>query len=104
MSRIIAGLLLFVAIASLSNPALAADAAKGQTLAKRWCAACHVVASDQQRANGQAPPFSAIGKTPDLDPAKLALFLLVPHPKMPDMSLSRAEAADIAAYIASQGK
>ncbi len=104
MCRIIAGLFLFVAIASLSNAALAADAAKGQTLAKRWCAACHVVASDQQRANGQAPPFSAIGKTPDLDPAKLALFLLVPHPKMPDMSLSRAEAADIAAYIASQGK
>ena len=104
MCRIIAGLLIFVAMASLSNAALAADAAKGQTLAKRWCAACHVVASDQQRANGQAPPFSAIGKTPDLDPAKLALFLLVPHPKMPDMNLSRAEAADIAAYIASQGK
>lgn len=104
MCRIIAGLFLFVAIASLSNAALAADAAKGQTLAKRWCAACHVVASDQQRANGQAPPFSAIGKTPDLDPAKLALFLLVPHPKMPDMSLSRPEAADIAAYIAKSGK
>ena len=63
-----------------------------------------MVAIDQQRANGQTPPFSAIGKTPDLDPAKLALFLLVPHPKMPDMNLSRAEAADIAAYIVTQGK
>jgi hypothetical protein len=26
--------------------------------------------------------------------------LLDPHPKMPDMALSRAEAADLAAYIA----
>lgn len=87
-----------------SQSAMAADAAQGETLAKRWCAACHVVASDQQRANGQAPPFSAIGKTPGLDPARLALFLLLPHPKMPDMNLSRAEAADLAAYIAAQGK
>jgi hypothetical protein len=31
----------------------------------------------------------------------LALFLLLPHPKMPDMSLSRSEAADLAAYIVS---
>ena len=82
----------------------AADAQQGEVLAKRWCAACHVVASDQQRANGQAPPFSAIGKTPGFDAAKLALYLLLPHPKMPDMNLSRGEAADLAAYIASQGK
>ncbi len=104
MNRIFAALLSLSAAAALTNAAAAADAVKGQTLAKRWCAACHVVAIDQQRANGQAPPFSAIGKTPDLDPAKLALFLLVPHPKMPDMNLSRAEAADIAAYIVTQGK
>jgi hypothetical protein len=37
---------------------------------------------------------------PGLDAAKIAHFLLDPHPKMPDMSLSRTEAADIAAYIA----
>ena len=36
--------------------------------------------------------------------AKLALFLLAPHPRMPDMSLSRSEAADLAAYIERQGK
>jgi mono/diheme cytochrome c family protein len=27
-----------------------------------------------------------------------------PHPQMPNMSLSRNEAADLAAYIKSQGK
>ena len=104
MSRIAAGLISSIAFLALANAASAADAYNGQILAKRWCAACHVVATDQQRANGQAPPFSEIGKTPDLDPAKLALFLLLPHPKMPDMSLSRAEAGDLAAYIVTQGK
>ena len=104
MSRTFAALLSLMVIAALPNAAMAADAANGETLAKRWCAACHVVAADQQRSNGQAPPFSAIGKTPDLDAAKLALFIMLPHPKMPDMNLSRAEAADLAAYIVSQGK
>ncbi|MFA6267093.1 MAG: cytochrome c [Pseudolabrys sp.] len=100
-----AALFLSVALIALAGaPAVAADANNGGVLAKRWCAACHVVAADQQQANGQAPPFSAIGKTPDLDPSKLALFLLLPHPKMPDMALSRSEAADLAAYIQRQGK
>jgi hypothetical protein len=39
--------------------------------------------------------------TPDLDGPKLALFLLSPHPKMPDMGLSRTAAGDLAAYISS---
>jgi mono/diheme cytochrome c family protein len=34
----------------------------------------------------------------------LAFFLLDPHPKMPSFPLSRAEAADLAAYIASLRK
>lgn len=104
MIRIFAILLSLAAVAGLPQAASAADAEQGGVLAKRWCAACHVVSADQTRAGGQAPPFSAIGKTRDLDTAKLALFLLLPHPKMPDMSLSRAEAADLAAYIKSQGK
>jgi hypothetical protein len=32
----------------------------------------------------------------------LAFFLLTPHPRMPDMNLSRSEAADLAAYIMMQ--
>jgi hypothetical protein len=37
---------------------------------------------------------------PGFDAGRVALFLLDPHPKMPDMGLSRTEAADLAAYIA----
>jgi mono/diheme cytochrome c family protein len=83
----------------LANDARA-DAENGERLARRWCASCHVVAPDQQRANADAPPFATIGKQPDFNTGKLALFLLEPHPKMPSMGLSRREAADLADYIA----
>jgi mono/diheme cytochrome c family protein len=102
MYRIAIGVFSLIFIATLAEHASAADARKGETLAKRWCAACHVVAVDQKRANTQAPPFSAIAKKPDFDETKVAYFLLAPHPKMPDMNLSRGEAADLAAFIASQ--
>lgn len=85
-----------------SGAASAADAGKGEVLAKRWCSTCHVVAGNQTQGGTQAPAFSTIAKTRGLDAAGIALFLLAPHPKMPDMSLSRAEAADLAAYIHSQ--
>jgi mono/diheme cytochrome c family protein len=80
--------------------ALAADAENGMQIARRWCASCHVVALNQRTAS-EAPPFAAIAKRPDFDASKVAFFLLNPHPKMPDMSLTRNEAADLAAYIAS---
>jgi len=104
MNRLVPALLFLAAITALPHAAAAADVANGEKLAKRWCAACHVVAPDQLHGNTQVAPFSAIAKTPGLDAAKIALYLLLPHPKMPDMNLSRSEAADLAAYIASQGR
>ena len=84
-----------------SAPAFAADPGRGERLAHRWCEACHVVS--QTRAGSgtdQAPPFATIAKRPNFDAALVALFLLSPHPKMPDMNLTRAEVADLASYIA----
>lgn len=81
--------------------AQAADIEHGETLAWRWCASCHVVAPDQQQATAEAPPFAGIARRPDFDVNRLAFFLLDPHPKMPNMSLTRSEAADLASYIAS---
>jgi hypothetical protein len=62
------------------------------------------VASNQRQVTGEAPPFEAIARRSDFDQNRLAYFLLDPHPKMPDMGLSRTDAADLAAYIASLGK
>ena len=93
-----------LAVATAAPQAFAADAYNGEQLARRWCEPCHVVASDQREVTGEAPPFASIARRPDFDPARIAVFLLDPHPKMPDMSLTRIEAGDIAAYIASLAK
>ena len=90
-----------LAVVVAATPACGADPGNGQRLAQRWCEPCHVVTPTQRRAaTDQAPPFATIAKTPDFDAGKIALFLLDPHPKMPNMGLSRSEAADLAAYIA----
>jgi cytochrome c2 len=81
-----------------------ADVQHGATIARRWCSSCHVVASNQRQVTGEAPPFATIARRPDFDQNRLAYFLLDPHPKMPDMGLSRTDAADLAAYIASLGR
>lgn len=93
------------AIASiLATKAYAADVDHGETLAKRWCAACHIVAPDQKQGQDNAPPFATIAKIPGFDADLIAHFLMNPHPKMPDMQLSRDEADDLAAYIVRQGQ
>ena len=104
MHRIATTLLSSLVAVTVANTAALADAANGEKLARRWCASCHVVAADQRQGNTQAAPFSEMAKIPGLNAEKIALFLLVPHPPMPDMSLSRSEAADLAVFIEKQGK
>ena len=80
----------------------AADVENGKRIAERWCVSCHAVSSNQKSASTEAPPFSAVANKPAFDAGTLALFLLHPHPKMPDIGLSRDAAADLASYIARQ--
>lgn len=89
-----------VGIIWLSGVAKAGDARQGATIARRWCAACHVVDPDQLSAFADAPSFSdiALRRT---DRRQLANFLANPHPPMPDMHLSRKEIDDIVTYIRS---
>ncbi|UPJ56703.1 cytochrome c [Bradyrhizobium sp. 192] len=94
-------LLLAVTSSFGTSSALAADPDHGADLAKRWCASCHVVANGQTQASADVPSFVSIARRPDFSPERLAFFLLDPHPKMPNFPLSRTEAGDIAAYIAS---
>jgi mono/diheme cytochrome c family protein len=92
------GAIAFLALMTFPLCAFAADAAKGEVIAKRWCAACHLVAPDQTQANSDAPSFASVAHK--IKSAKvLTAFLTDPHPKMPDMNLTRSEIADIVAYI-----
>jgi len=97
-TRLVGGALTMLAFAASSPGAFADDAAKGEIIARRWCAACHVVAADQALANSDAPTFASIARRRE-GSKKLKAFLTDPHPKMPDMNLSRSEIADIVAYI-----
>ena len=92
----------FVGFAALvaSAPASAGDARHGATIAKRWCADCHVVSNDQASAFADAPSFGDIAQR-HVDRKEIANFLANPHPPMPDMHLSRSEIDDIVTYIRS---
>ncbi|MFO1126197.1 MAG: cytochrome c [Methylocystis sp.] len=78
----------------------AGDVQRGAIIAKRWCASCHVVTSDQASASADAPSFFDIAQR-RTDRKKLGNFLMDPHPPMPDMHLSRKEIDDIVSYIRS---
>lgn len=97
------GVFAVVAIVGLPPSSFAADAAKGEIIVKRWCAACHLVSPEQTRAVADVPPFAAIARK-KLPPGQLKAFLADPHPKMPDMNLTRSEIEDIVAYIRSLDK
>ena len=83
------------------HAAHAADPANGRRLAELWCTSCHIASPDQPRGSADAPAFSAIGRQPGFNAGQLTLFLLDPHPAMPNMGLTRTEAIDIASYIQS---
>ncbi len=96
------GIFAFALLATFSSALAApADPANGERLAKRWCASCHIVSSNQKRGADNVPTFAAIAKTPGFNAENIGQFLLDPHPKMPDMQLTRNEARDLGAYIAS---
>ncbi len=96
-----AALALAILTALPGDAAIAADAAHGEQLAKRWCASCHIVSPDQTHAADSVPAFATIAKMPGFSADKMVQFLMDPHPKMPDMQLGRGEAMDLGAYIAS---
>jgi len=79
----------------------AADIARGEQLARQWCASCHVVPGDPHQTALQGPPsFRDIAhgnKTPD----QIRVFLIKPHGAMPQLTLSRAEIDALVGYIES---
>lgn len=99
-TRFVAGFL--VSVPLCVGAARAADPAMGEGIAKRWCASCHAVGEPTTRT--EAASFAEVARIPEFNARLLAFFLLDPHPKMPSMSLTRNEAADLAAYILSLKK
>jgi mono/diheme cytochrome c family protein len=95
------GSLTAIAVLLATSAACAADATNGERLARQWCASCHIVAADQVGPTSEAPPFATLAMRTDFSAEQIAQFLLDPHPRMPNMELTRTEAVDLAAYIKS---
>ena len=81
-----------------ASGALAADADNGKRLAETRCVACHIVAPSERRVVTDAPPFEAIARKYASNPDTLAFSIMDPHPRM-NVTLTRREAQDVAAYI-----
>ncbi|MCA1370379.1 cytochrome c [Bradyrhizobium sp. BRP14] len=81
----------------------AADRLRGRAIAQRWCSECHVVAPGQVRGSDTVPTFAQIGESERFDERSLSAFLAAPHhSRMPNLSLTRTEIADLVAYMKSK--
>lgn len=98
---VVGGALLGCAIAT---PAAAQSDRRGEILARKWCASCHIVAPDQRSAQDGVPSFAGIARSSHHAGKKLAPFLLTQHPRLPGVVLSQREARDLAAYIKSKAR
>jgi mono/diheme cytochrome c family protein len=78
---------------------MAQDIDRGNALAERWCADCHVVGPGQGGDVG--PAFETVANREGQTPRGIMAWLFEPHPPMPDLLLSPAEFRDLAAYIMS---
>ena len=96
-------LTLLLIVANFGAPALAGDADKGKRIAQSRCAPCHIVVLMQRQELSKSPLFDQIAKRNDLTSETLTYLILSPHPRM-NMSVSREEADDLAAYIISLRK
>ena len=83
-----------------------ADAGAGRVLAERLCVSCHAIgggaASGPIRVD--VPGFTSIANRPGQTVEAIAGKIVVPHPEMPQIQLTRNEIASLAAYIMSLRK
>lgn len=79
--------------------AQAQNVREGEMLARSVCSPCHVVAPGV--GGGEGPAFAAVAAMPSTTGLALTAFLQTSHGKMPNISLSRDDIANLASYILS---
>lgn len=93
-------LMFLLADRSLAGPGTPkADPEIGRALAERVCVACHVISKHPSTVATDVPSFPAIANKPGQSMETIAGRIVIPHPPMIAVPLTRAEIADLAAYI-----
>jgi mono/diheme cytochrome c family protein len=86
-----------------AQTATPADADAGKRFAQQHCSPCHRVEPNQRQQLANSPPFETIAQKYGNAPEGIAFAVLAPHPRM-NMTVSRRDAEDIAAYLATLAK
>lgn len=76
------------------------DPAKGRAVAETLCASCHLI--ERQTAGAvpaDVPSFTAIANKDGQTMEAIAGRIVIPHPPMPAIALSREEIRNVVGYI-----
>ncbi|HMK42281.1 MAG TPA: cytochrome c [Methyloceanibacter sp.] len=78
------------------------DPEHGKTLAQSLCSNCHLVgAGTQEHVNADVPSFREIANKEGQTAGDIMGHIMLPKHPMPQIPLTKAELADLAAYIMS---
>jgi mono/diheme cytochrome c family protein len=97
------GLLLLSVPLALAGVTSQPDPVQGKALAEKLCTNCHLVGSAQQQqpANADVPSFPEIANLEGQTAGAITARIMLPKHPMPTIPLTKAELADLAAYILS---
>ena len=92
-------------MAPAAAQSVVADPAEGRGLAAKLCSNCHVTdGNGAPTPRADVPSFAAIANGPRTTPESLAAAIILPHPEMPGIALTRAEIRAVIAYVMSLRK
>lgn len=102
--RIAMGIGLTILVLALTDTVRAQmrpDPSNGHALAERLCTSCQIVGKEAASGivSADVPSFAAIANKPNQAVEAIAGRIVIPHPPMPNIQLTRAEIADLATYI-----
>jgi cytochrome c2 len=108
MTTMIVGAIAAMTLSSVLRAAEIAtevDAMAGRAYAVRDCSECHVVSPEQKAPLSpplkNAPSFQSVANARTTSAIGLHVFLVSPHPTMPNLIIAEQDRVDVIAYIMS---